>query len=229
MILYGTRVDDVEHILGTSGFLYRSNKLMYDRATQSLWSTLWGKPVIGPLVGKNISLPPLSVVTTTWGEWRTRHPDTQVLSLDTGHARDYGEGVAYRVYFNTDEVMFPVPHTDNRLPNKKEVLALRLLGGPPLAINVDYLSENRISHFTVGAGQVVVITDGSGENRVYASEDYRFSRTANNEIVDQYGEVWHLSEQYLTHTNGQQLVRQPAHRAFWFGWRAAYPNTRLVE
>ena len=202
---------------------------MYDRATQSLWSTLWGRPVIGPLVGKNISLEPLSVVTTTWGEWRTRHPQTQVLSLDTGHARDYCEGVAYREYFSTDDVMFPVPHQDNRLTNKKEILALRLLGGPPLAINVDYLLEKRVAHFKVGATEVVVITDGSGENRVYASDGYRFSRTNDGSIIDQHGDVWRLDEQTLTHPNGEQLARQPAHRAFWFGWRAAYPATRLIE
>ena len=49
MILYETTRNGVDHELGTSGFLFRSNKLMYDRATQSLWNTLWGKPVIGPL------------------------------------------------------------------------------------------------------------------------------------------------------------------------------------
>ena len=84
MILYQTQYEGVNHQLGTSGFLYRSNKLMYDQATQSLWNTIWGKPVIGPLAQQDISLEQLSVVTTTWVEWRRRHPGTQVLSIDTG-------------------------------------------------------------------------------------------------------------------------------------------------
>ena len=67
----------------------------------------------------------MSVVTTTWGEWRKRHPATTVLSLETGADRDYGEGVAYRDYFATDELMFTVPSRDDRLKNKAEVLALR--------------------------------------------------------------------------------------------------------
>lgn len=67
MILYDTEYDGINHALGTSGFLYRSNKLMYDQATQSLWSTLWGAPVVGPLVGRGIELERTSVVTTTWG------------------------------------------------------------------------------------------------------------------------------------------------------------------
>ncbi|MEL6916360.1 MAG: DUF3179 domain-containing (seleno)protein, partial [Bacteroidota bacterium] len=49
VILYKTEHKGINHQLGTSGFLYRSNKLMYDKATQTLWSTLEGEPVIGPL------------------------------------------------------------------------------------------------------------------------------------------------------------------------------------
>ena len=109
VILFETEHDGVRHELGTSGFLYRSNKLMYDRATQSLWSTFGGRPVIGPLAMEDIRLEVRSVVTTTWGEWRRRHPTTKVLSLNTGHRRDYSEGAAYREYFSTDELMFNVP------------------------------------------------------------------------------------------------------------------------
>ena len=106
VIPYKTEFKGTNHALGTSGFLYRSNKLMYDQATQSLWNTLTGKPVVGPLINKGIELEHLSVVTTTWGEWKRRHPDTSVLSLKTGHRRDYGEGVAYQEYFATDNMMF---------------------------------------------------------------------------------------------------------------------------
>ena len=91
MIVYDATVNGVHHELGTSGFLYRSNKMMYDQATKSLWSTLSGTPVVGSLVGRGIELKTLYVVTTTWKEWRRRHPNTLVLSLDTGHRRDYGD------------------------------------------------------------------------------------------------------------------------------------------
>ena len=94
MILFHTEHEGVHLQLGTSGFLYRSNKLMFDQATQSLWSTMQGTPVVGPLAGKGIVLARGSVVTTTWGEWRRRHPETRVLSLNTGYQRDYAEGAA---------------------------------------------------------------------------------------------------------------------------------------
>ena len=74
VIPYRTQLGDKRFDLGTSGFLYRSNKLMYDRETQSLWNTFQGTPVVGPLVGSGIELEREAVVTTTWGKWRDRHP-----------------------------------------------------------------------------------------------------------------------------------------------------------
>jgi hypothetical protein len=123
-------VVDGEHIsFGTSGLLYRSNKLMFDEATKSLWNTFEGRPVVGPLVGSGRTLRHRSVVTTTWGEWRRMHPDTLVLSRDTGHQRDSSEGAAYRDYFATDRLMFEVPRVDDRLDNKDEVLVIRFPPG----------------------------------------------------------------------------------------------------
>ena len=38
-----------------------------------------------------------------------------------------------------------------------------------------------------------------------------------------------MSEQALTAEDGRTLPRIPAQRAFWFGWYAAFPHTRLVQ
>ncbi len=231
MIFYRVVIKGVHHTLGTSGFLYRSNKLMYDAATKSLWSTLTGTPAVGPLVGKGIELEPLFVVTTTWGEWRKRHPDTRVLSLDTGHRRDYAEGAAYRDYFATDELMFGVPRLDERLPNKAEVLALRFGRAPadPLAIAADFLRTRSVYHDRLGGVEFVVLTDPSGANRVYASAGRRFVRWDGREAAeDAEGNRWLVSEAALRR-GGAALDRLPAHRAFWFGWYSAYPKTRLIK
>ena len=232
VVLYKTTHDGVAHQLGTSGFLYRSNKLMYDRATQSLWNTLWGRPVIGPLADRDIELERGWVVTTTWDEWRRRHPETTVLSLNTGYDRDYGEGVAYRDYFATDRLMFAVPGDDDRLDNKDEVLALRLdgVGGEPLAIAAKYLEKRSVHHDRVGSVELVVLTDPSGANRVYETGGRRFaSFDGRATAIDADGVRWTLSEEALTSPAGERLERLPAHRAFWFGWRSAFPDTRLVR
>ena len=232
MILYNTQHDGVNHQLGTSGFLYRSNKLMYDKATQSLWNTIWGKPVVGPLTNQDISLEQMSVVTTTWGEWRRRHPKTLVLSLDTGHSRDYGEGVAYQDYFATDQLMFQVPVQDRRLNNKDEVLALVFPQYPdqPLAIAASYLKKHGIYQDTVGDISFVVFTDSSGANRVYQAQALKFTDwDGDSTIEDTSGTKWQLSEAQLLASDGRILHRLPAHRAFWFGWFSAYSHTRLIQ
>ena len=231
VIPYKTEFNAVNHQLGTSGFLYRSNKLMYDQATQSLWNTIKGEPVLGPLVGKGISLEHLSVVTTRWGEWKRRHPNTTVLSLNTGHRRDYGEGVAYREYFATDQLMFNTPFEDKRLKNKQEVLALRFVAAPSeqLAIDIDFLEKNPLYTNNIGAQKILVLTDNSGANRVYDPKDIVFVRyDRNSTVIDSEGGVWQLYEDKLVSAQGQRLHRLPYHRAFWFGWHATYPETRLI-
>jgi hypothetical protein len=228
---------------GTSGLLYRSNKLMFDHETASLWSSLTGEPVVGPLVQLDLKLTALPVVTTTWGEWRARHPDTLVLSLDTGFKRDYSEGAAYRAYFATDELMFGVSQRDARLPNKAEVLVVRSTTAPdpasttradgaPFAISTTLLRDHPVFHTVVDGTNVVVITSAAGASRAYASEAHRFVEADGNDNVrDAEGREWIIDEDALAATFDPvvRLPRVAAHRAFWFGWYAQYPDTVLIE
>ena len=231
VILYKTRYQGRRHQLGTSGFLYRSNKLMYDRETQSLWNTTWGEPVIGPLVGQNIRLQRSFLVTTTWGEWKRRHPATTVLSLETGYQRDYGEGVAYKAYFSTDTLMFSISTSDNRLNNKDEVLALTFPdhSRETMAIAAQYLTKSPIYQNALGDLKFIVLTDSSGANRVFETGGIQFvAYDQDSAVTDSEGGQWLLSEDRLS-SNGMELARLPAHRAFWFGWHAAYPDTILIH
>jgi len=233
VILYKTEKDGVSYQLGTSGFLYRSNKLMYDQKTQSLWNTLWGKPVIGPLVNQDIQLDYLSVVTTTWGAWKKNHPNTKVLSLKTGHRRDYGEGVAYRDYFSTDELMFTVPKTDKRLKNKQEILAIRLPGETTenVAISSKFLKKNNIYQGEIGTKKYTVFTNQTGAHRVYFTEDIEFTAYSTDQLIrDTQENTWKLYENRLEHIETKRtLKRLPTHNAFWFGYKAAFPDVKLIK
>ena len=232
VIPYKTKFKGVNYRLGTSGFLYRSNKLMYDQATQSLWSTSKGEPVLGPLVNKGIRLEHVGMVTTTWGEWRRRHPDTKVLSLATGHSRNYGEGVAYNNYFSTDRLMFNTPFEDKRLKNKREVLALRFVAAPDkqLAIDTKFLKKNPVFEQKIGQQRFVVFTDKTGANRVYDPKAYTFiAYDGDVTVTDDQGKRWVLGEEWLEASDGARLNRLPYRRAFWFGWQAAFPETKLIK
>jgi hypothetical protein len=154
-----------------------------------------------------------------------------VLSIDTGHERDYSEGAAYRDYFSTDELMFAVPALDTRLKNKDEILPLRLpeLPTEQLAIAVDFLAGQTVYHDSLGAVDLLVLTDQSGASRVYETRGRRFSRWDGQDGVwEESGERWTLTEAALTSPE-TSLRRLPSHRAFWFGWYAQYPETRLVH
>ncbi|MDG2286402.1 MAG: DUF3179 domain-containing (seleno)protein [Alphaproteobacteria bacterium] len=131
-ILFETKVPPREEpfVFGSSGFLYRSNKLMFDRQTDSLWNQFTGKPVPGALRNSGIALKIRPVVITTWKDWSARHPDTTVLSLDTGHRRDYGSGVVYAAYFNSPDLMFPAGvKNEKRVLRKDYVFGIRAPGG----------------------------------------------------------------------------------------------------
>ena len=158
---------------------------MFDKETKSLWNTFEGVPVVGPLVGSGVRLTHRSVVTTTWDEWRRTHPQTTVLSLSTGHTRDYSEGAAYRQYFSSDRLMFQVPGIDKRLKNKAEVVVMLLEDDSgarqPLAIAAKFLADNKVFHTDHAGKALVVVTTAEGANRVYASEGLQFARSLGND------------------------------------------------
>jgi len=231
VIAYNMKKDNVLHDLGTSGFLYRSNKLMYDQLTQSLWSTIEGKPVVGPLVNQRIELDDFPVVTTSWKNWKASHPQTLVLDIDTGHKRNYNEGEAYRQYFDNDNLMFPVPKKDTRLRNKAEVFVIRSNGykSDPLAISVDYLKANAI-HFDSIAGQkIVVLTEPDGLARAYLSKEIKFEKYQKGKLIDDEKKEWSREEEFLVSKDGIRLERISGHNIFWFAWYNNYPNTRLIK
>ncbi len=231
VIAYNLVHNGIRHDLGTSGFLYRSNKLMYDKETQSLWSTIEGRPVVGKLVGSDIKLESYPVVTTTWGHWKSDHPYSQVLSLPSKYHRDYSEGAAYKRYFGTDELMFPVPNTDNRLRNKDEVFIIRSPGyeSDPVAISVNHFKKNRIKMLDIDDLSVVVVSDDSKALRAYSAHGVRFKKKKGDVVIDEEKVTWEINDDFLVSSEGVKLERLPAHRIFWFAWVNAYPDTRLVK
>ena len=143
---------------GTSGFLYRSNKLMYDRPTRTLWNQLTGEPVLGELADTDIKLNILPIVLTSWAEWLAQHPDSLVLDRETGvYPGDFYEpGVLYGEYFASEETMFPVWQRSNLLEAKDFVYAL-YLDGVPKAYDVKALAEEVVLNDTLGATPLVLI------------------------------------------------------------------------
>ena len=230
-ILYHGRVGADVYRFGTSGLLYRSNKLMYDRTTRTLWNQFSGQPAWGSLVGQGIRLEILPVVLTTWGDWHARHPDSTVLSLDTGFARNYGPGVAYAEYNSSPNTWFNVPIRDERLAAKDHVYVVRVeesLTAYPTAV----LASRTLVEDEVGGLAIVVVATANGKGgRSYAAGQVRFALAdpAADTLTDTDGGVWSIREDSLEGPGGETLPRVSGHNAFWFALLNQTTNAKLYE
>jgi hypothetical protein len=233
-VLYRTDTARGTLTFGSSGLLYESNKLMYDRQTGTLWNQLTGEPVNGPLVGSGIKLERLPVVVASWGNWQRSHPETRVLSLETGFQRDYTPGKPYGPYFSTSGTMFPVHQRSQALPEKAWIYAL-VVGGVPKAYPLVRLLKEGIVNDELGGRNVLLVLEPGAEAqnrtvRAYDRGDRVFSRNERSFLGvvflnDQEGQAWRVGEETLTTTDGKSLPRLPGHLAYWFGWFSFYPRT----
>ena len=116
-------------VLRTSGLLIRSNKVMYDINSHSVFDTFLGKAVTGPLAKKNLQLEQVSVVTTDWGTWKKAHPQTTVLVEKLALGRDFD----FRNGRDANGPIFPVGNVDPRLPVHEDIIGVITASGKPVA------------------------------------------------------------------------------------------------
>ena len=241
--MYSAKINGEPTTFGTSGMLYRSNKVMYDRLTNSLWNQLTSEPVIGPLWDSGIKLEFFPVMLTTWEEWLALHPDTTVLAQSTGvynadfYAPEDDPEAIYFGYFTDPETMFPVPDRHDGLETKDIVLGVQLTDSYK-AYASDALRVARIINDVVGGEEILVLASAGSEG---ARAFYRGGRTfklapgeANSlhlpvQVVDGDGDVWRVTEEYLVNEadGTEKLARIPTHMSFWFGWYQFHPDTEL--
>ena len=122
---FTVRFGSVDLDFGVSGLLYNSDVLLYDYATGSLWSQLLSKAISGPLKGAEIPVIPMA--HTTWRDWKKRHPDTLVLSTDTGFRMNYRD-TPYGEYQSKGRLMFPVANHNSAYRNKELGLGITIDG-----------------------------------------------------------------------------------------------------
>jgi hypothetical protein len=111
---------------GVSGVLYNSDLVLYDRATKTLWDQIEAKGIVGPMTGEQLRLIPVSM--TQWARWRQAHPDTLVLSTDTGFEEDYSTD-HYADYRDSTRLYMPVSNSDDRIHPKTVVYGFELESG----------------------------------------------------------------------------------------------------
>ena len=221
---------------GVSGLLYNSNLIPYDRATNSHWTQIGLTCVNGKRIGERMNTYP--VIETTWGSWRQMYPETQVISTNTGHIRDY-EDYPYGNYREEDALLFSVAILDERLPKKERVHALvddelvkvyRLDHFLPNPVITDLVNEREI--VLVGSPAQKFIT--SFENIQVNGEWLNFfpqgGYTTENGfvfptvMVDQFGNGYNVFGEVVAGPNqGDQLEPTTSFMAYWFSLTSFYP------
>ena len=154
---------------GTSGKLYNSNLVMYDRKTDTYWSQLDGLAIYGELTGTQLKQVPME--TVVWRDWKKQHPDSIVLSQDTGYFRNYGMD-PYGGYYEDTFLLFPVKNRDDRIHPKTVIFGIEIEGNYKAYREDDLIESGPFEDNLAGislkierddAGTVTVTNTATGE------------------------------------------------------------------
>ncbi len=245
-VAYDRRVGERVLDFGTSGLLYQSALVMYDRQTESLWSHFTGQAVAGVLTGTELKLFPMS--TVSWADWRKAHPDGHVLSRETGHDRDYGRN-PYPGYddVSTSPFLFE-GKVDDRLAAKTRVIGVRD-GDASVAVLHDELVQRRIIDVDLAGRRLVVWAKPGTASALDASSlaegrdvgatgvfvpaaggrelHFEAARAAfrDRETGSTWGVLGRATAGPLA---GQSLEPVEHVDTFWFAWAAFRPDTTIV-
>ena len=204
---------------GVSGRLVNSNLIMFDRDTDTWFPQVLAIGIQGP--HRSEALVERPVVWTTWERWRALHPETDVLSTDTGFARNYNRDPygAYNPrsgYYAPDSgTMFPLMHTDARFPPKSEVIGARTAEAA-VAFPLGRLRE---------AGRVEIEANGTVFTALYdeaLDTGYVFRGRS-----DATAEIGGAGPQVVSWAAGDALEPVNSFQAMWFAWAAFYPKTAV--
>jgi hypothetical protein len=232
---------------GTSGSLYRSALVMYDRQTETLWTHFDGRAVVGTLVGAELDRVP--VATVPWNEWRNANPDGEVLSRDTGYDRDYGRNR----YIGYDQLQMPLSGflaggIDARAEPMQRVVGI---GGATqdLAISLEHLRARSTLEASIDGRTVTIwhtpgvasplqraAIDGGddiGTTAVFATdvldEPRSFERVGGRFVHQASGSSFDLFGRAVAGPlAGLQLERVTHLDTFWFAWSSYHPDSELL-
>ncbi len=243
-------VNGVETTFGTSGRLFNSALVMYDRATESLWSHFTGEAIVGVLTGEQLEIIPSPLLA--WSDFKADHPDALVLDVErTGHNRAYGTN-PYTGYDDPDGRPFLFRgDVDERASAQQRVVAVEIgdvarawtleaiSGGEAAATNTEVGDQQIAILWRAGqstaledrdvaggrdVGSVAVfIPEADGETLTFTTRDGDF-------VDEETGTTWNLAGEGVDGPLAGEELEQVHHfDTFWFAWAAFQPDTELVE
>ena len=211
---------------GTSGKLYNSNLVMYDRNTDSQWSQAIGMAITGELTSHVLKRVPFDVAK--WSDWKTLYPGTLVLTTNTGHIRAYGSD-PYGDYYTDPQIIFPVENKDDRFHPKEIILGFDN-GNIYKAYKLADVEEKKVINDEIGDKKLLLVS-------LYPEMTRAFNRVVDGTILEleyvdgkiidtQTNSQWNFEGDAIEgQLMGKKLEREVFNPGFWFEWIAFHPNS----
>ena len=247
-IAFKRNVDGQLLDFGTTGRLRFSNLIMYDRQTETWWQQATGEAIVGEMLGAQLDFYPANIVS--WESFKSKYPNGDVLSRDTGFGRDYGRN-PYAGYDNINN--YPFLYQGGPIPNELAAVARVLtidLNGESVAYPYDVLKEVTIVNDTVGGEDIVVFWQAGVASALDTSElsagrdvgtGASFSRTLDSQTLtftfdgtvirdEETNSTWSIFGEAIDgELKGTQLNPIVSINHFWFSWAAFKPETRIYQ
>ncbi|MEN8041494.1 MAG: DUF3179 domain-containing protein [Actinomycetota bacterium] len=245
---YDRRINGVETTFGTSGRLFASALVMYDRATETLWTHYNGQAVIGTLTGTELAEFPSPLMA--WDQFRATYPTGQVLDwTQLGFNRDYGRN-PYTGYDDPDNTPFLFRGAlDDRAAAMQRVVGVEH-GGSASAFALESVSggEGKATSVEVGGSDLVVFwlpgqSSALDSSDVFGGRDVgsaavfvpeaggralTFSYDGESFVDEETGSIWIINGEAVEgELAGERLEQIPHLDTFWFAWSTYQPETVL--
>jgi len=246
-IAFDRRVDGRTLSFGVSGMLRHSDMVMYDRATESWWQQFTGEAIVGDLTGRKLRQLPAQIVS--FKQFIEAHPESKVLSRETGYRRDYGRN-PYVGYDDASASPFLYRgKKDSRLRPMEKIVAVEI-GGKFKAYPYSITRKSRVIHDQIRSQELVVFHAEGAASALDASEIGRSRdvgatgvfepqvdgrrlqfRYENGQFVDaETGSRWNVLGQAASgEMKGKQLRRITHGDYFAFAWLAFRPDTEIFR
>lgn len=246
-IAYGRQVDGQVLEFGTSGLLWNSALVMYDRQTETLWSHFTGQGIVGELTGTEIDTFP--VATVPWGVWRDAHPGGLVLSRDTGFDRAYGQN-PYPGYDDVaSEPFLYEGEVDGRYTAMTRIVGVEIdddaLGVPLVTlqdervVNADVDGTDLVMLWMPGTASALDAADVAGGDDIGATgvfvpvvdgQELTFTATDSGFVDTETDSSWNLLGQATAGPLAGSSLEAVEHvDTFWFAWSAFRPDSAILD
>lgn len=233
-VVYDRRLDGRELTFGNTSALYENDLVMYDHQTGSYWWQVPGEAIVGPLAGARLT--PLPSVTTTWEGWLGLHPDSLVLTRDTGFQIPYERDpfTSYPDVVDSGDFPFPLSEAghDDRLDASTMVLGVEV-GDVPRAFPLE--DGPAVVHVGDAADEpVVVLIDAEGTagafSPIIGDRALTFSVIDGAITDEQTSSTWDVAGRATAGPlAGTELEAMGSRTTFWFAYVASFPDAVVMR